>query len=283
MRLEFCISRRTKIVKENNISEELTTSYVGLIGAYLSLDDLTNARIYVAKSEKSLKDSPAPFYQIYFQFALSSLLEKENKLLEAKKSLEVALSIAEDGGYEGAAVSVMVNMQELNFKLNDYQEVIKNTNNILIVLEELKLKEKIIQSHKLLKKTYTKTGQYKLALHHSDLLNKEELYLTERNVKVLGEITRVERQTKETELKLFQSQKDQEILTLKLQKQSQNQLILVVSIIGGFILAFLFYYRNLSNKEIERQRNVNKQLKEPASIYVGNPVKLIKKDVRWES
>lgn len=28
---------------------------------------------------------------------------------------------------------------------------------------------------------------------------------------------------------------------------------------------------------------VNKQLKDPASIYVGNPVKLIKKDVRWES
>jgi len=251
-----------EIANRHKITEEMLISYIGLIGIYVAIDKIEIARGYVIKSQRLLDINPEPFIQIYYQFALASLLEKEGNPEHALEALYLALTIAKQGAYEGLVVSSMVNIEEINFKYQKFKIVIENTKKSLTLAKKLELKPKIIQSQRLLAKAYEKTNQYKLALEYTKQANSTELNRILGKVKALAEITRIDRQTKETETNLARSIKDQKILVLQIEQQTKNQTIWLIVVVSISIIIFFLFNRRNNKREIYRQKNVNKKLKE---------------------
>ena len=251
-----------KLANEIKFPREILISYIGLIGVNVKVGNLDEARVFINQSKKLLEEFPEPFLQVYFQFAYATLLEKEQRFKEALEASKVALLISKQGKYEGLIVSTIVNIEEINFTLGNFDKVIENTYKALNLALKLKLNSKIIQSHRLLAKAFEKTSQFKKALEHIKQASNIEINRIQEKVKVLAEITRIDRQISETEDDLARSIKDKTILVLQLEQQNKNQIIWLIGITAFVIIVFFFIYRRNSKIEIYRQRTVNKKLKE---------------------
>ncbi|MBV1908761.1 MAG: tetratricopeptide repeat-containing sensor histidine kinase [Kangiellaceae bacterium] len=246
----------------SNDIEDLLIAYIGLTQAYSLKLNLGDAKHYANLARQSLVNHPNPFLEIYVLLSESEIEEIQKDYDKAISLMNNAVFIAESNDFHGLTVSARANIVQYYLKQKKYAEAIRVGNETLVKAQEIKHQTKIIQLNKLLSEAYQAIGNFEQALHHYKKLKSVNERIIDEKVRLLGEVTKIERQVFEKEEQLIKMVKDQKILSLMLDKQKQNQLIWAAIASAVFILLFFIYYRLNSEKEIHRQKSLNKRLEE---------------------
>lgn len=254
--------RHYAIAKENGDDEDLLISYVGLIGSFTLPEDQEESKKILLLAKEVLAKLKNQFLEIYLLIAEAALLESNDRFQEALLLQNRALKLAKDNNYEGIYVSVGTNIAKSLTRIQECDKTINMASEILPFAEKLKLKVKQVQLHQLLAECFEEKKEYHKALTHSREAGLLSLSISGHKIQILAEITKIERQTEETKSQLLQSKNDQKILSLQLDQQKQNQIFWLITFSCIFIFIFLLHYRRISIKEITRQRDVNRRLKE---------------------
>jgi len=233
-----------------------------IINIFLETNQIDKAKSYIALTSKLFETYHDPFSKFYFIMTIYKLKIKKAKYREAITLINDVKSIALENEYRGLYVIALRNEIDLLITLKDVSKAYHLTEKAITIAERLELNSQLFRLYRIKKDLLIGQNNYKEALVYSEKTISLESKISSTKVKVLADIARIDRQVRETENKLIQSKKDQEILSLRLKQQSQSQIIWIIAIISIFILVFLFYYRHLSKKEINRQREVNNRLKE---------------------
>ncbi len=242
--------------------EDQLIAYIGLTSVNSILGNIEQASIYNALAKTYIQKNPNAFLKIYVLFSESALFEAKNDYQSALRNMTEALSIAQKDNFDGLMVSSRANIADYLFLKGDYSEATKVALSALSDAEQLGFDSKAQQAHRLLSKIYQANKNFERALYHSQSANQLNITISGERVHSLAEITRIDRQVKETEARLEHYEQQQQILSLRLEKQKYDQLIWLISIGAIFVISFFIYYRKISNKEIARQKELNKQLEE---------------------
>jgi len=259
--LKYRILRLENSLLTRNRKDQLI-AYIGLTNVYTALGHTEKANTYYVLADSIQKKELDPFLEIYVLFSKSKLHEKAKDYSSAIKLINRALNIAKSNHFSGLVVSSYTNLAESYFYAKNYRAASKQALQSLSEAKLLGMKQRQSQIHQLLSKIYVEKGNFEKALVHNQKASLLNESLSGEKVRQLGEITRIDRQTKETEDKLIQAQKDQEILSLQLEWHRQNQLFWLSLLVVFSLSIFFIYYRISSNKEIVRQKKLNKQLEE---------------------
>jgi len=258
--------RYRKLQLANALSSEdpgyLLTAYLGLINVYTNLGRTEKSQLYITQSERILAETPDSFLAVYLLFEKAGLFNKLKEHAASISSLQKALHIAKQNNYKGLAVSLRSNLAEYYFLAEDYSEALQQAKLSLVEARGLRLKGKQAEMHALLSSVYAQKKKFEKALEHNKREQELSVSITGERIRVLAEITRIDRQIAETEQMLQESQQNQKILLLRMEQQNQTQIIWLITLSGLGILALFILYRRSANKELERQRRLNIQLKE---------------------
>jgi len=263
--LEEVLKYRELQLENSLLSEnkkDQVKAYLGLTVINARLGHLEKAENFKRKAYQLLEQNPDPFLEIYALVAETSIFDYQKNASSAIISIKKALLIAKENDFRGLIVMCQSHLAEYYFSLKNYSKAIKAVNTSLVEAEALGLKSKIGQGHLLLSKIYSQKRDFRQALIHSDKFYQLSKTLSGEKIRQLAEITKIDRQIIETEEKLLQSQKDQQILTLQLAKQEQAQWTWIASIAVFSITIGFFFYRRTSRRELLGQKQVNEQLVE---------------------
>jgi signal transduction histidine kinase len=254
--------RQYQVASEQANSIEKIHALIGLSQTHRNLEDLNEAQKYLYLAEDLLKQSPDDFSEIYINFAAYSILEAQQNWNQALIRLEHGLKLAKENNFVGLITSTMTNIAIVKFKLEQFDDAERLALDSLALALELQINTKVLETRQLLADIYQAKGDFKNALSQTKQLKLLELKLTGEKVKLLAEVTRIDRQVAETEKKLEQSNQRREIAELKYDNQQRNLIIILVAT-AFLLISFLFWsFRRSSRLEINRQKKVNQELLE---------------------
>ncbi|MCF6193451.1 MAG: ATP-binding protein [Kangiellaceae bacterium] len=242
--------------------EYLLAAHLGLVDVYANIEETDKAKIQLAKSERLLSESPDPFLRIYFLFAKASLANKLEEHDSSIFSIKQALNIAKLNNYRGLIAATRAKLAEYYFYAEKYTEALNQATLSLDEAVALKLKPKQLDMHTLLSNIYAQKENFEKALEHNKRAQEISKSISGEKIHALVEITKIDRQMAETKQILRESQKDQKILTLRIEQQSQTQIIRLISLASLGILTLFIFYRISIKKELKRQQALNTQLRE---------------------
>lgn len=254
--------KQYKLSVEIADEREILISNIGLINIYVTLENEAEAARIIELVRKQFKTFKEDFLEIYFLFAQSSYWEAFGDTKKAMQPLVTALEKSETHAYEGLVAAIKANMADLFLTRKDYSSAVEMAQQSLAISKKLTHKTKQLQSFNTLARVYKAKKDYKKSLDYFERFQFLSDSISGEKVQMLAEVASIDRNVEETKLKLLESQNDQKILTLQLQKQKNNQLIWLISLTSIFFLLLFFYYRFSSKKEITRQKQLNEQLKE---------------------
>jgi len=255
-------TRHLRISEKSSDQYEVLISHIGLISAYANNDRLEQARESVLLSKVLLKSNGNQFIKSYALFAENEIYEAEGKFGLALKNAQLTLKISREEKFDGIEVAASAEIAHYYNLLGEFDLAIETAFQTLKLAKKLNIKTEEANTHKLLSEAFNNKQQFKEALYHIKLSHDLNEKTINQKVKTLGEITKIERDIASTEEKLIRSQKDREILALKLEKQKQNQLIWMISLLFISLSILFLYFRKTSRNELARQKRLNHQLKE---------------------
>ncbi len=258
--------KHLKISLRIDDADEILVSYIGLTSAYANNDQLSEAKKFSNLSKQLFELNVNPFYKVYALFAQNEIYKAEEKFDLALQNSQLILKIAQLNNYEGIEVEAISQIAFNYDRLGEFDRSIETALRTIKLAKKLNFKNLQVQAHQLLSEIFSKLRKFKKALYHNKIFYTLKSEIVNKKVKILAELTGIERDIAKTEKKLIQSQKDKEILTLKLEKQRQNQYIWIISLLSTFFITLFWYFRRASKKELERQKQLNNQLKELDTI-----------------
>ena len=247
--------------KTENIVDQIT-AYIGLAQHQISTNNLESAKRYIDFAKNISVKEFDPFIEIYVLLTEGDIFKANGEFANAIDLYNQAISLAKKYDYQGLQISSATNIVELWLEEKKFQKVIDRAKDLLSQSKAIRLQNKSLQLHNILKRAYEAIEDYKNSLQHERLANQIQQQLSGQKVRFLGEITKIDRQVLQQQEKLVELEKDQQIMALKLEQQKQNQIIWIGIAILIFSLSFFIYYRYSYRKEIQRQKKVNQRLEE---------------------
>ena len=235
-------------------------AYLGVSKAHLILENLESSKLNFTKVKDLLSKNPDAFLNLFALHLESSILTKENKIIDSINILKLALEESISNKFLSAEVNTLYLLAKEYCELKEFDLATQHAKQGLDLATEANLKIEAQKQRSVLIDVYTKMGRFKQALFYSQQFQKEAESTTGERVRRLAEITKIDRQVAETEEALRQSQQDQQILALELTQQQQQQYLWITGIIFLFGLAFFGFYYRSSRKEIHRQKLLNDEL-----------------------
>ncbi len=248
-------------LKTENIVDQIT-AYIGLAQHQISTNNLESAKQYIDFAKNISVKEFDPFIEIYVLLTEGDIFKATGEFANAIDLYNQAISLAKKYDYQGLQISSATNIVELWLEEKKFQKVIDRAKDLLSQSKAIRLQNKSLQLHNILKRAYEAIEDYKNSLQHERLANQIQQQLSGQKVRFLGEITKIDRQVLQQQEKLVELEKDQQIMALKLEQQKQNQIIWIGIAILIFSLSFFIYYRYSYRKEIQRQKKVNQRLEE---------------------
>lgn len=244
-----------------DITDQLT-AHIAFSQNYSYQKKFVEAKQSADHARNLLEISPNKFMEIYLLMTEALIDELQQKYSQPIELVSRANVIAVENNFEGLVISTNANLVEYYLYEKKFAEAIKLGVDTLRDAKKAVHKNKVLQLHKSLSEAYKAIGQFETALYHLTEVNLLNSSIVGEKIRVLSEVTKIDRQMAEKEEQLIQITKDQEIMSLSLEKQKQSQIIWVAVISTLFMLIFLLYYRRNSNRELLRQKEVNRQLEE---------------------
>ncbi len=250
------------LVQRHGDKHQLLSVLISLGQTNIELSHLAEAKEYILLARKIIERIPNPFLEIYLSFAEAEIAIIENNFEIAKQVFNRSLKIANENEYKGLIATIHIDMANLYYVMNNLRLAELETKKSIELAKILELSAIQLQGHWLLVNILSDQERFKEALKHTKIANTIKSGISGEKVKLLGEITKIDRQILETEEKLKNSQQQEQILSLKLERQKYNQIIWIISFGIIFMVAFFLYYRITSKKEIVRQKVANQHLRE---------------------
>ncbi len=216
-----------------------------------------------------------------YRFLSKILLEKKD-YKGAKFNLEKALSILETTGNKFEIARTLASIGEYYSEIKDYKTSIEYLKKAIKISEDDNFILSQVDYYQVLSKVYSKIGDYKQSL---------EYY--EKHTQLKDSIFKKEHSDKIAELNIIfeNEKKEQEIKSLKQEKEIKDAQILFFIIITIIIVASLFFItilfikRNIAykallkkNLEISNKEDELKKLKANANIIDEKPITEIKEE-----
>ena len=157
------------------------------------------------------------------------------------KSIELKTKLNDNYGL----VNVYLSLAKLNYKMNQYEECIKNAKNVINIGTESKYLKELREANKLLSDCYAIKGDYKSGLDYFRTYKSlnDSIFNLESNEKFMEISTKYETQKKENELKLMMQN---EISEKKIEH------ILILSLVFAILLFTTIIYLLYLKRKKER-------------------------------
>jgi len=237
-------------------------AYVGLSIVYSRQKRFNEASNAAAQARKLLEIEPDKFTEIYLLMAEATIDGLQQQYSRPIELLKEANKIAVDNNFEGLIISTNANLVDYYLREKKYSQAISEGLQSLKAAKKARHQDKILQLHQHLSEAYEAKGNFREALHHFQRVNALNKEIAGEKVRVISEVTKIDRQMAEKDEQLIKMTKDQEILSLMLDRQKQNQIIWIALFSVVFMLVFFIYYRRSSERELQRQKKLNRQLEE---------------------
>ncbi len=243
-------------------SLDQVSAYIGLAQIMTDKNNIESAKTYIEQAWQAHAEQQDPFLEVYILTTAAMVAEKEQNYAEAVTANKKAVAIAQQNDFHGLVISSKVNVARSYLKQKRFQEAIDLSKELLPESLRFKLSFKNIQLYKILNQAYESLGNFEQALSYQRKIEELEQEFVGEKIKFLGEVFKLDRQFMEQQEKLEELQKDQQIMSLKMEQQKQNQIIWIsLSLLLIAIVSFV-YYRYMSRKELQRQKLVNQRLQE---------------------
>ena len=220
------------------------------------------AKSYLETGKQILNQHPMPFFLVYWHLLDIDIKQSEKNYENAILSIDEAIKIAHKNDYSGLSIILSATKAELYLLLG------KNNKAKGLALSALKEAEKIdlkTKQHELLSLLFEiekSENSFQQALYYHEKIKLIAESIEGEKVQIISEITKIERQVKETEEKLQQSLQQQKISELKLETQKQAQIILAIVVAAILALILFWFHRKHTQREIIRHKQLNSELKE---------------------
>jgi len=243
-------------------SYQKMVAYHALLDVYIEKNQLSLARETADLLADLFIGSDEHFGKFYFYTTYVRLLFKEGSYVLADQIIDEAERISIENQFAALQVIAIGLRVERLIDQGYFERAKKEVNRALEIAEQLGLLQELVSLHKLSFVITKKQNRFNEALKTLELIRSLEVSISGEKIKQLAEITKIDRQVTETEEKLIQSKKDQQILSLQLDHQKQAQWIWIASILALTLTVGLFYYLRTSRRELQSQQQVNDQLVE---------------------
>jgi signal transduction histidine kinase len=247
--------------KKGSKYDQLTAA-IGLASSYSNLGELVEARYYQDQSKDLLQEVPNSFLEVYVWLGEYEISAQLNDKIQARKALSNALQISTKNKYDGLIATTRTKIAENYFKYNQLEKAEQESLAIIDLVQKLQLKNKELQNHLLLSRIYESTRDFEKSLNHTKQATKLNELISGERVRQLAEITKIERNIAATEEKLKYSLQQQKIAKLRLETQTQAQIILSAIVISLIVLLMFWYHRRTAKKELLRHIKLNQELME---------------------
>ena len=256
---DYRIRNLNNALKSRDIKSQIV-AYLGVSKVHLALESLESSKLNFTEVKERLSKNPDAFLNLFALHLESSILTKENKTIDSINILKLALEESRNRKFLSVEINTLYLLAKKYNKLMEFDQATEYAKHGLDLATKANLKIEAQKQRSILIDVYTKMSRFKQALFYSQQFQKQAESTTGERVRKLAEITKIDRQVAETEEALRQSKIDQEILSLELSKQQQQQYLWITGIIFLFGLAFFGFYYRSSKKEINRQKLLNDEL-----------------------
>jgi len=237
-------------------------AHTGLLNIYLEYKELDKARTSLQTLTILFENYDHSFIKFYYLLGYARLLKLEDRDELVKKKISQAEQLATENGFLGLQVIAVRNKAEFLIDIKQWAEAKSIILKAINIAKDQKLNFEIVELYELLVNIEKNQKNYHEAIKKMELINQLEIDISGEKIRQLAEITKIDRQVLKTEEKLRETQQQEKILSLKLEKQKQNKLIWLGVFIVLFISIFFYYYRINSQRVILQQRKINDKLKE---------------------
>lgn len=253
----------SKLPVFNNIKRPIESVVIANIGMGRVLYEqgkLTEAKAYLGKAKNKFSNASLPFYKVYWYMLDADIKSAEQGFDLALLPIEKALEITTKRQFSGLDLMLLNRKAYYYLKQKKYNEARVIALKIVDQAKKLNLAATQLGALKQLFEIEKTNKKFALAIEYQEKAQVISEKISGEKIQTFIEIAKLERNIAETEeqLRLSLQQKNVAELQLKNQQQKQITLVMIIILVSGLIIFWL--YRRANKRELIRQKRLNDEL-----------------------
>lgn len=239
------IQHAFRLARKMNNSDMISICLTNIGNIYQRMNH-PKALDYLQKALKMVKGNNLG-QRINLLVTIGEIYTSQGKFIEAQKSLDEALALAQKINAKPACSDVLIKQGKLYFAQKKYRKAIECTVQGLQISNEIKQIELQKDSYLLLSKIYASTGDYKDAFHYYKLFKElNDSIFNDKNIRKLTLLESTYKHDKEKQK--YEMEKTNNQLEIKNQQYFIFFLTIVTLLL--FVLSYILYRSNRLKKKV---------------------------------